>query len=311
MENQLARLRTMAAAHHVALVSKDALLVEMGRAIARRMVKRTGAHIYQMLTCSLPYFPRDLLREMIPQTCLKEDTTKVMHWELTTVTEVEQVLGPVLQKSGYVCMGSTKAFRSRSERVIRVAAKLMCPFEITHQVSGFGAERCYLNGMYMLVTQDGEMHFPKDNQRRELAIPIEERLALRNGVNAEMSEIGQQGHPLSPTWWRQLGNEVKATEAEQLLASSAPARRLRKGQKAAPLHRRVSQESFEIGSIVGEKRSSGKVKIMYLVQWAGYDASWEPWRISGQVGDPIETWEPAQRLRGTAALEVWRTTTRP
>lgn len=305
----MAQSRAMAAAQHLSLVSKDTLLVEMGRSIARRMVKRTGAHIYQMLTCSLPYFPRDLLREIIPQTCVKEETAKIIHWELTTVTEVEQVLGPILEKSGYVCVGSTKAFRSKSERVIRVAAKLMCPFEITHQVSGFGAERCYLNGMYTLVTQDGEMHFPKDNQRRELAVPMEEQLALRKGVKAEMSEIGQQGYPLSPSWWRQLGNEVKATEAEQLLASPT-ACRMRKGQKktAAPDHRRVSQETFEIESIVGEKRGRGKMKIMYLVRWAGYDASWEPWRINGQLGDPIETWEPAQRLTGTAALEVWRTT---
>lgn len=28
---------------------------------------------------------------------------------------------------------------------------------------------------------------------------------------------------------------------------------------------------FEIDSIVGEKRSRGKVKVMYLVQWAGYN----------------------------------------
>lgn len=305
----MTKLRAMAAARRLALMSKDTLLLELGRAIGRRMIKRTGGHIYQMLSCTLPYFPRELLQEILPTVCVKENTEKSMQWELRTVAEVEQILGPVLRRSGYVCVGSTKAFRTKSERVIRVVAKLMSPFEITHEVSSFGVERCYLNGMYVLVTQDGELHFPKDNQRRELIVAMEEQMALRKGVKMEMIQLGQEGQPLSPSWWRQLGNEEKAKEVELMLANPAWRQGGRKERKAAaPRQRGVSQEVFEIDSIVGEKRSHGKTKIMYLVRWAGYDVTWEPWRINGQPGDPIETWEPPQRLRGTRALEVWKTT---
>ena len=32
---------------------------------------------------------------------------------------------------------------------------------------------------------------------------------------------------------------------------------------------------------------------------------WESWRISGQVGTALETWEPACNLRNTEALAQW------
>lgn len=307
-EQEIAQLRTMAAARGLALISKDTLLVELGQAIGRRMVKRTGGQIYQMLTCVLPYFPRELLQEILPKACVKEETPWVVHWELRTVGEVGDIVGPLLQKSGYICVGSTKAFRSKLERVIRVVAKLMPPFEITHEAASSGAERCYLNGMYVLATQDGELHYPKDNQRRELSITLEEQIALRRGVKADVAQMGREGQPLSPGWWRQLGDEEKARQVEEQLAN--PSWRGRKDRKtAAPRHRRVSQEMFEIAAIVEEKKSRGKTKVMYLVRWSGYDVTWEPWRINGQPGDPIETWEPALRLRGTAALQAWRTRT--
>lgn len=304
----MTQLRAAAAARGLTLVSKDALLVELGRAICRRMLKRAGAHIYQMLTFSLPYFPRELLQEILPVHCVKEESVRMIQWELGTMAEVAQVLGPLLRKSGYACVGTTKAFRTKSERVIRVVAKLMTPFEITHEVSSLGGERCYLNGMYALVTQDGEIHYPKDNQRREVRVSMEEEGELWSEVKAEMTQMGQEGQPLSPSWWRQLGNEEKAKQVEILLEN--PGRHGGKHPRTnAPHHQRESQESFEIDAIVSEKRS--KRRLMYLVRWSGYDVNWEPWRINGQPGDPIETWEPAQRLKGTAALEAWRESTSP
>lgn len=304
-ELEVAQLQSMAADQGLVLMRKDVLLVEVGRAIGRRMVKRSGDQIYQMLTCALPYFPRELLREIIPLACVKEQTTMSMHWELATESEVAETLGPLLQRSGYVCKGSTKAFRSKSERVIRVVAKLMSPFEITHEVSKSGAETCYLNGMYALVTQDGEYHFPKDNDRRELSVTLEERKSLRAAVKNDMLQLGQSGQPLSPSWWRQeLGNEEKAKEMELLLAN--PTRKHR--EPSVPRQPRVSREVFDIEAIVDQKRGKSKTQLMYLVCWLGYDPTWEPWRINGQPGDPIETWEPAQRLRGTTALEAWKMT---
>lgn len=207
---EMERLRSLATAHRLALFPKDKLLTELGQAIARRMVKRNGMQIYQILSCTLPYFPREVLQDVFPARTMKENSETRMSWELSTSLEVAEIVGPILQRSTYVCAGSTKAFRTRTERVIRVVAKLMAPFEICHEVSKAGTEKCYLNGLYTLVTQDGEFHYPKDNHRRELEVSTAEQKLLRQGVMADMEEMGRAGHPLSPNWWRQLGQEDRA-----------------------------------------------------------------------------------------------------
>ena len=44
----------------------------------------------------------------------------------------------------------------------------------------------------------------------------------------------------------------------------------------------------------------------YLVQWEGYASSWEVYRTSGEVGDPISTWEPEVNLANSIALARWK-----
>jgi hypothetical protein len=43
----------------------------------------------------------------------------------------------------------------------------------------------------------------------------------------------------------------------------------------------------------------------YLVEWEGYEPEWEAWRISGNVGDPVATWEPGATVMNTTAMEAW------
>lgn len=306
-ERAMEKLRAMASAHGLVLFPKEKLLAELGQAIARRMVKRRGDEVYQMVACTLPYFPKEILQDILPVGSIKEHSQKKTLWELTSAEEVSRTIGPLLEKSSYACAGSTKAFRTRSERVIRVVAKLMSPLEITHEVLSSGVERCYINGMYALATQDGEIHFPKDNERRELEFSSTELSSLRRGVLEDMEKLGKTGQHLSPNWWRQLGQEEKALLVEKQLADATSSRRSR---DVALQLRRVCRETYEIEAIVSEKKGRGKAGTMYLVRWMGYDAAWEPWRISGEPGDPIETWEPAHRLRATEALSSWKETTR-
>lgn len=290
-------LRALAAKYNFSLIPKDSLLRELGYGIAKRMVKRRGNDVYQMLGFNLPYFPRELLKEIFPTSSVSEESPKQMCWVLATHQELNS-LSPLLQKSCCVCAGLTKAFQSASERVIRVVAKLMPPFEITHEVSGMGAEKCFLNGMYLLATEAGELHMPKGNNRRELEVPMQTCQELRKGVREDVLLLGQQGASLSPGWWRHLGDEERARSAEEALANSSINRRTRVRTRRA-----ASTESFEIEAIVSEEMR-GRSK-MYLVRWAGYEASWEPWRINGQPGEPIETWEPAHLVKNTEALEAW------
>ena len=63
-------------------------------------------------------------------------------------------------------------------------------------------------------------------------------------------------------------------------------------------------ERFEVEVILDEKRV-GKSRY-FLVQWEGYAPDWEAWRISGNVGEPVTSWEPERNLHCTRALHSWR-----
>ena len=62
----------------------------------------------------------------------------------------------------------------------------------------------------------------------------------------------------------------------------------------------------EVESILEERASTGKAKAYFLVQWAGYHPSWEAWRITGLVGEPVATWETLAVVKNTEALTKWR-----
>ena len=70
--------------------------------------------------------------------------------------------------------------------------------------------------------------------------------------------------------------------------------------------RRKMETTWNVEAIVDER---GKCEnLEYLVRWEGYHPSWEAYRPAdweGEVGEPIQTWEPARLMKGTEALEIW------
>lgn len=77
-------------------------------------------------------------------------------------------------------------------------------------------------------------------------------------------------------------------------------------RRRAPLPRLDVEDSI-IEEIVAEEQPSNQNWHRYLVRWSGYHPSWEAWRLPGRgsVGDPVESWEPAWKLKGTQALIRW------
>ena len=67
----------------------------------------------------------------------------------------------------------------------------------------------YVNFPYVLATEDGEIHWPKDSKRREIAYPEEEEAELREELFADLLQLAELGHPLSPGFCRLLGREEK------------------------------------------------------------------------------------------------------
>jgi hypothetical protein len=99
---------------------------------------------------------------------------------------------------------------------------------------------------------------------------------------------------------------VEAAIANPRRSAPKKEKKAPKKEKKAPKRPRFTREEFEIHSILEEKKVSGKERLIYLVQWSGYDLSWEPSRATGQVGDPITTWEPLLLVQYSDALREFR-----
>jgi len=92
--------------------------------------------------------------------------------------------------------------------------------------------------------------------------------------------------------------EERAVEVE---TNRALSKRPRQGQPATG-----NQPSrYQLECVLEEAKAAGKAKVWYTVRWEGYHPFWEAWRISEEVGSPLETWEPQSHVMGTEAWEHW------
>ena len=177
------------------------------------------------------------------------------------------------------CAGLTKALRPPSESCVSVCATMLPPIEVTWMRGNL-----FVNFMYVLVTEAGEVHPPKDSERREIALTTVLMSAVRQQVLQDVLSLSARHTPLAAGFWRQLGNH--AMEAQVVAGGAAALPRPPRERKTPPTPR------YEIETILETERGRGGCFVK--VRWSGYDpsCSWEAWRISGAVGSPLETWEP-------------------
>lgn len=207
-QQEIDQMLSLAAKHGYVCQATDILIAELATSIGARMIQRLGANVYQMGAYSLPSFPKELAEKLFPEECVIFQDSTTTTWKLATPSQVN-CLGSLLNRSGYVCAGSTKAFRAQSQPVIRVVARLLQDIEISHVVLQDGRPRLYVNFPYVLATEDGEIHWPKDSKRREIAYSEEEEAELREELFADLLQLAELGHPLSPGFCRLLGREEK------------------------------------------------------------------------------------------------------
>ena len=270
----------------------------LGHEIAKRMGARRGDAVYQVASFTLPFFPLSVLKKILPQTLVQEDSPEgVTRWRFLSIKSIQEALGTLLEEGrskGYWTQGASRGLKTASERYIRVLATLMPPLEISHLAE---EDTVYVNMMYALTDHEGELHAPKDPTRREMALDLEEEMEIRHHAKLDLKEMGKQYFPLSPTYFRMIEMPVMAEILE------APRRRLRQtpggtprrtreeGGSAKPVHKK---KAFEVERIITVRHTTGRAKLWCLVQWAhdSYEDWWEAYRISGNPGDPLVTWEP-------------------
>jgi len=225
----------------------------------------------------------------------------------------------------------TRALKTPQEKKIRVLSTIMSPLEIS-----WAKETLFLNFSFVLSDEAGELHPPKDNDRKEIAIEPAEVTAIRAQILADTKLMADWGYPLAAGFHRQLGmttEEIKAKSSKRKANRKPPRPKAERPQKAArskaaaPAQRlstppssppssdseeqsSSSDESVEdeneIDTIVEARPTAGRARCWYLVQWKGYHPSWEAWRIMGEPGSPVQSWESARNVEGTEAWSRWQ-----
>ena len=302
---------------------------ELSHEMWSRLVNRHGQKIYQAATFKISHFPLSLAEELFPEEPSARSDQEVV-WEYTTEIAVTRMMRGLTEAGGsqfgWYSAGATRAYKTKSERVVRVMGRVMSPVEIrlVHP-QGDSAELC-VSYTYCLMRHCGTLYPPKGPDCREMALDSAKDEAIRQEIFADALAMGEAGVPLSPQWWRKLGREDKAVEAESEMNARGVKRgrkpRKRLGQSAARQNRllqlraRSSSEAFDIDRILAERKVNGKDRMRYLVRWTGYDSTWEEYRkgqmppASQEPGTPLETWEPLRLVVRTEALQEWKETLR-
>lgn len=272
----------------------------IGKAIACRTRSREGVMVYQTASFSIPAISRQAALHLFAAELLQEETPNQATWLALTVKQVRELAGPVMEQSGYVCAGVTRALRTKSQRWSRVVAHIIPRMQVVHLAR---QNQLQIDFQYVLLDEMGEMHAPKDENRNEMQVSPVVASDARAQIRVDLLEMfEQQTVRLSPAFLRQLGMDQQAMTLE----AQSSQLNLQQQIQGRESRSRTRVPRWEVSHIVEERGSRHKRE--YLVEWAGYHPSWEAWRGNGPggvEGSPLQTWEPANALMGTEALINW------
>ena len=299
---QIVALKAQAAALGMILYERDKLSVDVGQQIASRMKQRAGKDVYQTRAFSVPNMPLDFCTGAFPHWRLTTDTPRIKtwRWENDDYLCMLTSLAPFMATQGAMCSGLTKALQTESEYCVRVLASALTPFEVSWVAQPRGVDRLYFNFMYALVTETGEFHSPKDDDRREIALSPALIRSVPEQALTDAMAMHRAGVVLAPNFLRAMGLEQEAMHRESIIWQQQDT--IPHPQKG----KRISkQPKWNVEAIL-DQRGNGAGR-QYLVQWEGYEPSWEAWRQQGlgEVGDPLQTWEPQCLVKDTEALQQW------
>ena len=311
---------------------KENFVSVLTKSIVTRLCNRKGAAVYQAAAYNIQLFSRSVAEDLFNPALLQASSTGTLTWEATTQVEVKTLLGPLLEKQKD-CAGATRALRTPSEKCIRVLSTIIGAPTAPLTIS-WADETLFLNFFYVLSDEAGELHYPKDNERREMLFQPEETAAIRAQILEDIKLMAGWGFSLSEGLFKLTGLSEEAAAAAAAQALLKPKRSKPKPLMPKLPKQKVSKkarvansssddwsdsstnrseeegaEEAEIEEILEERPSSGRARCWYLVRWdhKGYTPSWEAWRIEGEPGSPVQTWELAKTVEGTAAWQAWRT----
>ena len=174
---------------------------ELAAKIACHLVHRSGMDVYQSVSFVIPLFSRAAALNTfgIATGSVVSSQEHCLHWKFQTVTECAHVLKPLLATlpSSSCVEGMCRALLAGSEVTSLVVAMVMPTLEVKWTRMPNGAGHLKTNFYYMLMDVDGEVHPPKDEDRRELAIGAALELAMRQRVLLDVQRMIDRGLPMA------------------------------------------------------------------------------------------------------------------
>ena len=310
LKEQLADMHSIALALNHTCTPLTQIVFAVGSSMASRMCTRGANFIYQLAADTVPLIPRTVVEQWMPAYTLETSTPAKAVWKSGTSSfeALRAMVGPLISKGGAYCTGITKGLKSDSERVIRVVATAIPQIEIV-TTKRMGMEVLRYEFPYVLATESGELRFPKDGNKIEIAYEPHFEAVMREEILSDIVLLHQQGAPLSPGFLRQIGKNIEADVLEaQLLNQAEQTELLEQAPLTGKKRRRPSGKTWTVDCIV-EERPAPKKKTEFRVRWVGYHPTWETayTRAGGQPGaPPFETWEPLKLVLNTEALITWR-----
>ena len=181
---RLVEFFSMASALGYSVTKNQRLEQEFVLAISNRLVPRKGDKIYQVAAFTLTSFPLQVLEMLIPgRHKLGGATATAVSWSVTSTPSVREIIGEIMTSLRNLSSGTSRGQMTESESVIRVLATMLVsdssPLSISWWQPIEGTARVSINFMYVLMQGTGDMHPPKDNDRREILLTAAEQQAVR------------------------------------------------------------------------------------------------------------------------------------
>ena len=281
------------------------LKADISQQLYCRMTNRLGKAVYQTIQFNLSC-PKAAAMALFRHATnlLVHEEEKSMSWEAESMEQLGLLVGDLLGSISPTAAGLTRAVQPPSETLARVFACLIPPMIVSHSVHQHGAEKIYVLAKYVLFDNAGGISAPKNSEQREIALDSSLQVAVRQQCLQDVLQISASPQcNLSAFWWRQLGREDLALEVE---AGRLTRRQRERAVQSAPAASApAATTTYDVAEILDERKSTGAAKSYVLVRWTGYQPSWEAWRISGEPGTPLETWEPLRNVRRTEAYARW------
>ena len=189
---------------------------ELVHELQARMVYRTKENVYQAPACIIPLFGRSHAAHFFGNVHRTVDTVQVVTWEIHDPDMLAPLLAPFSEPHS-MCIGQSQAMGStKLSPFVSVISTLFTL--VASSVCKGGRDLLYINALYVLMSDVGEIDFPKTKEKRAMAVSYEDEQRLRRLMQRDLESMAQADFPLSSGFLRMLGDEWswKADEVREL-----------------------------------------------------------------------------------------------